>query len=307
MKIPGVSFFKPKKLIVTHDSGFHADDVFAAATLSLYFEKIDQPFIIRRSREIEDIEKADIVFDVGLEYDPEKGRFDHHQREGAGERENGIPYAAFGLIWKHFGKDLVDGSDMVWQAVDDQLAAPIDGPDNGVKLDEIKFPGVKPFYLGDVLTLLFGKGKDPNKEFAEAVQFAKRILSEFIERMKIGEVMRQDVISIYENTEDKELLIIDKPYTRQLVWLAMLDKPEVLFSVFPSRSGDGWKVLGMKDDIAVFSVRKDLPKEWGGLQDKELQKVTGVEDAVFCHRKLFLAEARSKDGAIALAKLALKN
>ena len=43
------------------------------------------------------MDSADIVIDVGGQYDPDAGRFDHHQRGGAGERENGIPYSSFGL------------------------------------------------------------------------------------------------------------------------------------------------------------------------------------------------------------------
>ncbi len=43
----------------------------------------------------------------------------------------------------------------------------------------------------------------------------------------------------------------------------------------------------------------------GGLRDEELQKITGVEDAVFCHKGLFLAVSKSKEGAVKLAELAL--
>jgi len=49
-----------------------------------------------------------------------------------------------------------------------------------------------------------------------------------------------------------------------------------------------------------------LPAEWAGLRDAELARVTGVADAVFCHRNRFMAVARTKEGAVALAKLALK-
>ena len=51
--------------------------------------------------------------------------------------------------------------------------------------------------------------------------------------------------------------------------------------------------------------RRDLPEGWAGLRDKELARVTGVSDAVFAHRNRFMAVAKSKEGAIALAKLAL--
>ncbi len=56
-----------------------------------------------RTRDLEVINKADIVIDVGGEYNADTGRFDHHQRGGAGERENGIPYSSFGLIWQKYG------------------------------------------------------------------------------------------------------------------------------------------------------------------------------------------------------------
>jgi uncharacterized UPF0160 family protein len=306
MKIPGASLFKSKKLVVTHGGGFHPDDVFAAATLSLYFEKMDQPFIIRRSRNKEDIEKADIVFDVGMVYDPEKGRFDHHQKEGAGKRENGIPYAAFGLIWRHFGMDLAESQD-AWQAIDDRLAAPIDGPDNGFLLDEKVVPGIKPFYLGDVLTLLFAKGEDPDKDFAEAVQFAKRILKTFIDRAKAEAEIKKEILNFYKASEDKRLAIIDMRVSRQSVWISLIEKEEVLFSVFQSRNDDSWNVVAMRNELGTFDNKKDMPSEWAGLQAEDLRRVSGVEDAIFCHRGLFLASAESKEGAIALAKLAIEN
>ncbi len=306
MKIPGISFLKTKKLIVTHDGGFHADDVFAAATLSLVFEKEDQPFIIRRSRESGDIERADIVFDVGSVYDPEKGRFDHHQAEGGGKRENGIPYASFGLIWKHFGMKISD-SEYIWKAVDNQLASPIDAPDNGFTLATLTVPGVQPFYLGDVLNTLFARGQDPDKEFFQAVLFAKRIISEFMEKIKAGEEIKNKIIEVYESGDDKRLAILDVPTTRQMVWVSLVDKPEVLFTVFSSRTSGDWKILGMKNDLSVFKVKKDLPASWSGLQGEELSLLTGVPGAIFCHRNLFLASAETREGAIAMAKLALNN
>jgi len=54
-----------------------------------------------------------------------------------------------------------------------------------------------------------------------------------------------------------------------------------------------------------FENRKDFPNTWAGLRDEEFQKVSGVSDAVFCHRGLFLIGAKSKEGAIKLAQIAL--
>ena len=56
-----------RKTIVTHSGAFHADDVFAVATLDLTY---DGKVKFMRSREPEDLAKADIVLDVGAVYDP---------------------------------------------------------------------------------------------------------------------------------------------------------------------------------------------------------------------------------------------
>ena len=75
------------KTIVTHNGNFHADDVFSIAA----FKLILPSFRLIRTRDSELIAKADIVLDVGGEYDPDSDRFDHHQRGGAGEREMASP------------------------------------------------------------------------------------------------------------------------------------------------------------------------------------------------------------------------
>lgn len=70
----------------THSGKFHADDVFSAALL-LYLNP--ELTILRGNRVPEEF--AGIVFDIG------RGRYDHHQKDSR-VRENGIAYAAFGLL-----------------------------------------------------------------------------------------------------------------------------------------------------------------------------------------------------------------
>ena len=56
-----------------------------------------------------------------------------------------------------------------------------------------------------------------------------------------------------------------------------------------------------------FETIKPFPKEWADLVNERLAKITNVKDAVFCHRGLFIAVAKSKEGAIRLTELALDN
>src|SRR4051812_13143050 len=92
------------KRVVTHYRDFHADDVFGIAVIKMLFPKVE---VIRSEyADMNKINAADIKVDIGGKYDSEKLEFDHHQPEGAGFRENGIPYASCGLVWNHFGMEL---------------------------------------------------------------------------------------------------------------------------------------------------------------------------------------------------------
>jgi uncharacterized UPF0160 family protein len=42
--------------------------------------------------------KPVFIFDIGGEYEEENNLFDHHQKGGAGVRENGVQYSSFGLV-----------------------------------------------------------------------------------------------------------------------------------------------------------------------------------------------------------------
>src|SRR3989344_7727778 len=130
--------------IVTHDSSFHTDDIFACATLLILYPDAE----IIRSRDQKVIESADIVFDVGGIYDPQNKKFDHHQTGGAGKRENGIPYASFGLVWKEFGEKICGGKEEA-EIIDRELVVAIDAIDNGVEVSTPVFEDVNVFNIGD--------------------------------------------------------------------------------------------------------------------------------------------------------------
>ncbi len=53
------------------------------------------------------------------------------------------------------------------------------------------------------------------------------------------------------------------------------------------------------------AARLGLPERWAGLRDAELAAVSGVADSVFCHLNLFIGGARSFEGAVQMAALAL--
>ncbi len=292
------------KKLVTHNGSFHADDIFACATLSLMLEKEGQEFEIIRTRDEEIIKNGDYVFDVGGIYDGELNRFDHHQKGGAGKRENGIEYSSFGLVWKKFGKELCNTEEVVG-IIDNRLVAPIDADDNGFDLVESKHK-ISPYLIQDFFLALRPalreKNADNNEMFLESVRIAKEILTREIIHVEDAIISEQKIEAIYEKTEDKRILILEENFHDEDI-LSKFEEP--LFVIYPRAADNLWGIRAVRESSKTFKNRKDFPKNWAGLRDDDLQKVTGVDDAVFCHKGLFLAVAKSKEGAIKLAELAL--
>lgn len=81
--------------------------------------------------------------------------------------------------------------------------------------------------------------------------------------------------------------------------------PEAEFVLFPDISGE-WRIQAVPVKSGSFESKKKLPLHWGGLSDEELVDATGIPDATFCHPGLFIAGAKSQEGILQMAKLAIQ-
>ncbi len=290
-----------KKKIVTHSGNFHTDEVFACAVLSILH---DGEVEIVRSRDHEVWATGDYVVDVGGVYDAKKGRFDHHQEGGAGNRENGIPYSSLGLVWKEFGERLA-GSSYAARMIDKRLAQPVDAGDNGFETFGVRGE-VAPYILQDVIGAFrpaWDEKRTEDEGFFEAVDIAKKILAREIVRTRSEEEGKRRAEEAYAKAEDKSIIILEDHYP----WYEALgSRPEPIYVVKPDRgAGSKWKIEAVRSDVHSFKNRKNLPSAWAGKTGAELAQISGVTDALFCHNKLFIAVAGSKEGALRLAELAL--
>lgn len=294
---------KKQNTLVTHNGKFHADDIFACAILQLVLEKRGEDYTVIRTRDPKAILEGDFVFDVGGEYDPARNRFDHHQLGGAGKYDSDIPYAAVGLVWKHFGEELC-GSERIAGIIEGRLIMPIDADDNGVALVEPK-GDISPYRVQEALYAFrptWKEGENFDERFLERVTFAKELLKREIIHATHAMEAEQFVREAYEDASDKRLVVLDEKYPYHEV-LGQYKEP--LYVVYPRKENDFWSVSTIPAKPFSFENRKDFPAAWAGLRDVDLQAVTGVEDAIFCHNGRFLAVAKSKEGALKLAKLAL--
>jgi uncharacterized UPF0160 family protein len=291
--------------IATHDNLFHVDDLFACAVLALVLDQKNEAYTIVRTREKNLIAESEYVVDVGDIFDPSQNRFDHHQKGGAGIRENGIPYASIGLVWKEYGQSLCDSAEVA-RMLDEKVFQFLDADDNGIELYKNLRDDVETVTIHKFLYAFRPTWKEDFNEFDVAFVSLIPIVKQFIQRKIITVTHKleaqEQVKNFYTSAEDKRIIVMDKPYPADDF---LMEMPEPLYKVSPNANRTAWGVKTIRKTGEEFENRKDLPSAWGGLRDEELQKITGVADAIFCHNALFLATALSKDGAVALAKLAV--
>ncbi len=296
------------KLIGSHSGSFHADDACGVAILLALYPQAQ----VVRSREPDVWAQCDALVDVGGQYAPDKNLFDHHQKGFGERRNNGIPYAGSGLVWRTYGtryvKALFPGVDEVLaeaasQAVDTRLIQHCDAIDSGVTVD-----GPPAFSLSGIVDTLnatwLDQSEDDDERFAQAVQLAAIVVRN-LTRAVVAELSAEAKVRMSPVLLDGKVLLLDAP---RLPYdhIVCSDMPDVLFVVYPESRGVQHQVRVVPQRLGSFQARADLPAAWAGLRDADLSRVTGVVDAVFCHNGRFICGAGSKEGALKLAELAIQ-
>jgi uncharacterized UPF0160 family protein len=290
-------------LIATHDGSFHADEVFAIAALGL----LGDPVAVMRTRDRDALAEADLRVDVGFRDDASTGDFDHHQRDFDAVRDNGVRYASFGLVWREFGVRVCDGDREVADAVDETLVQPVDANDTGQQLTQPLIDGVRPMTVNSIIggfNARWDETLTPEQErvrFDAAVGLARDILTREVASVAAGRRSERIVRQAIAAAADPRVveLPVNAPWKQVLV----PEADDALFVIYPKRQGFGLEAVPR--ELGSFENRRDLPATWGGLEGADLVAVTGVEEALFCHAKRFLAVARSRAGIQRLAELAL--
>lgn len=287
-------------IITTHNGIFHADEVFAIVALLRLFPEA----AIERTRDPKILSKSDLRVDVGGKNNPQVGDFDHHQREGAGIRTNGVPFASFGLVWKEFGRVLC-GSQEAADLVDERLVQLIDAADCGVKTAE-PVNGLLPYSVSQAISALNPSWQEDLSEeqedelFVRALELAGVILFREITYCQ-GRILAASAVRDALASSDSNILVLEVFCPWQEV---VVNESEVQLVVFPAPDGT-WRVQCVPPEIGSFEQRKPLPENWAGLRGKELIKASGVTDAVFCHPGRFICGANSQEGALKMARKAL--
>ena len=265
----------------THSGNFHADDVFSSALLLYLNPEIT---ITRGNKVPEDFDG--IVFDIG------RGRYDHHQKDSR-IRENGIPYAAFGLLWEDLGCEIL--GDELAEKFDEAFVQPLDNNDNTGEKNELAS------LIGS-----FNPSWDENggtdEAFFRAVSVAGMILENKFARYlgnERADKRIEEVLETRDQTGDSRILVLPEFIPCQ----KRLSETEVAFVIFPSNRG-GYCIQPQKKEYSL-NYKCSFPSEWLGLENEELQKETGLSSATFCHKGGFLMSVGDLSDAIRACQISL--
>lgn len=289
------------KIIATHDGTFHADDVFA---ISLLLRKFPHSEVIR-TRKPDLLEAADIRVDVGMRYCPPTD-FDHHQ-DLSECRADGRPYASCGLIAKDFKDDLFPSTE-VYLRLDRILFSSIDAQDNGMDV----YAPVNGYSVYDMPRFVASfrpsarstDGLDllaVESMYTQAFMTAVGVASSLIEReICLAEdwLEDQEIVERAITTAQSSPIVV---LPRFAPWQELvINHSDAEVVVFPDGRSGTWVVQTVPERIGENSPAL-MPNEWGGKRDLELEALSGIEGAVFCHKGLFMFVATTKEGALEAA------
>lgn len=336
---------KSDKVIGTHSGTFQADEAMGCWMLRQLPTYRDSSIV--RSRDLAILDPLDIVIDVGGIYDHSKLRYDHHQR-GYDERfefprRNGAPdeprctkLSASGLVYRHYGKQVIqqyypelpaDYLDLAYVKIYDGLLEALDAIDTGV---ELMPEGVTPVYKDSTgLASRVGRlnprwnevdessGETPSldERFEDAVNICG---ADFVSYMTVvvesdipaREYVERALLKRLETCASGQILALESgglPWRGHLYELEKVHQidPLIKFVLYQDVSGM-WRVQAVTIEGSAFANRLSLPEAWRGVRDQDLEGVTKIPGSRFVHAAGFIGGADTFEGVLQMAQVALR-
>lgn len=278
-----------EKSLGTHDGHFHADEITACALLIL-FDLIDKNNIFR-TRDEEVLKRCEYVCDVGGIYDASIKRFDHHQVDYTGDMSSA------GMILLYL-KDEGIVSDDLYKFLNNFFIKGVDAHDIG---NVVLVPGFCNF--SQVVDTFMPLGAhlgtvQQDKCFYEALDFTLSFLKRVVDRFYHLQEMKKIVKKAMDDSKNDKYIVFDKAVSWVDLFFELGGKEHpALFIIMPTQ--DQWKLRGVPPSYEDrMAVRRALPAEWAGLRGEALQKASGIEGAIFCHKGRFISFWKTKEDAL---------
>ncbi|KAG8661779.1 hypothetical protein MANES_01G038033v8 [Manihot esculenta] len=282
------------KRVGTHDGTFHCDEALACFILRLTNAFSNAQIV--RTRDSQVLHSLDAVLDVGGVYEPSRNRFDHHQNRFDQVFGHGFTtkLSSAGLVYKHYGLEIIakelqldeEHSDVhrLFLAVYKNFVEAVDAIDNGISQYDSNQP---PRYVNN--TSLSSRVGRLNLDWVDSDQSSEREDEAFKHAMELaGHEFLEWKLHIFELEEEMKI------------------DPSIKYVIYQDDRSENWRLQAVAVSPDKFESRKPLPLAWRGLDNDELSEVTGIPGCVFVHMSGFIGGNRSYEGALAMARAALK-
>lgn len=303
-------------IIGTHDGLFHADEIFAIATLK-GFNNVER---VIRTRNKELLDTCTLKIDVG------GGRFDHHIVGDRKYRANGVPYASFGLVWEEYGEQYIramldrlylkyDQSIIIEikQRLDSNIVQQIDAADNSVDIIE---KSLNDMQICDLFDIIFMKNIQHYETYTEvkaeerfnsALKCAEDILFNKTLNVYYGLKAKSVIKPLIEKGKTSGYIILDEFIPFKTTVSQLSPEGEIKYVIHPASDGN-WNVVAIQKHIHNrHEYIQPFPIEWRGKAGAKLQEITNTPEAVFCHIDGFLTVFTTKKAAIQCVKKLLES
>uniref|UniRef100_A0ACD5YFX6 Uncharacterized protein n=2 Tax=Avena sativa TaxID=4498 RepID=A0ACD5YFX6_AVESA len=319
----------------THNGSFHCDEALGCFLIRLTSQFAGADVV--RTRDSQILDSLEAVLDVGGVYDPSRHRYDHHQKgfnEVFGHGFN-TKLSSAGLVYKHFGKEIIakdlqlneDHEDVhrVYLAIYKSFVEALDAIDNGINQYDTEQP---PKYVNNThLSSRVGRlnpdwtdpDQSPEKENAAFQQAMALAGSEFMESVRFHvkswlpsrSIVMECLLSRGSVDPSGEIMVLDRfcPWKLHLFELEQELKTDPLtkYVLYQDERSKSWRVKAVSVAPDRFESRKALPEKWRGMRDDELSKETGIPGCVFIHMSGFIGGNKTYEGALEMARAALKS
>lgn len=298
---------KLRLVIGTHNGIFHIDETLAVVIMELAFP--DCSILVVRSRDASVLSTCDVVFDVG------GGIYDHHSVGFNIRRPTGELYASAGLAWREHGEKVIrniaaklgayltdEDVKAIKEEIDHQVFLPIDMEDNGEKTSTHLFSSIS-YFLPSWL-----EEQDFDSAFMQAESNARETLYQIVKTMVSKHASKYYLEERFSSATDGVLEIPAQtmPWKENIVTYNKDHDNKVKFVIFPYPDG-GWAAQCVPPSMEKeFDQLVSFPAEWAGVDLKTLRTVSGISDALFCHRGRFFVRAASKESVIEMCRIAMK-
>ncbi|KAI5181894.1 hypothetical protein NEOKW01_2050 [Nematocida sp. AWRm80] len=317
-------------VIITHDNGFHADDVLASYILLT----LHKDSIVIRTRDQSIIDKGDYVIDVGGVYNHQNHRYDHHQREFNevyNEKYN-IKLSSAGLVYKHYGEEFLNKlftrpldklqKEIVLSSVYERYIASVDANDNGIEVSDS--PRYKDRTLDDIVRSFYPiylKTNDYNelelerlKAFRKAMTFISEDITRFCHTLcyetDYNTVKIQAEYKLDQTNQRYMIFSVNAMFSLVIPYFNEKYNRNVSVIIYPrgTKQGTIYSILCLSKKNLKYNPEIPLCERWRGLRENQIDTTenTLLNDLIFVHSTGFCGAAKTVDCAIYMVEQSIK-